>query len=381
MTKKLLNLLVMLTVVAGACAQQGIGVGTAAPFARLHVAGISSGTYPMLALQDSGTNNFPQIYLGNSNSSLRWNVGGALTGTAATDFFNINYGGGGPTYSTYLSINGNGQIGMAGTTTQNNWLQIGNVPGIFSGNSLAMGNGAQAMSFAQYAGTSTWYSNTSFSLMPNTGSGFVGIGTQAPAAAMHVYSSSTAATPNILTEQGNTDFARLQFKNSNGNSFTVAASSGGGGGTDNFNVYSNSLEANLINITTQSIVPSQPTGSINLNGITDVNQATVLKYALTTFADGTVNDNWLLPNSTLVYLQDDGSSTSPVTVTGFAGGVAGRVVVFYDAVVTPITLKNADPRSALINQFSISADLTLHLGNIVTLIYLQGRWSVLSKNF
>ncbi|MBN9381509.1 MAG: hypothetical protein J0H74_12130 [Chitinophagaceae bacterium] len=380
MNKKLLNLLLMLTAVAGACAQQGVGIGTTATFARLQVGGISSAAYPMLALQDSGTNSFPQIYLGNSNHLLNWNVGGAITGNAPTDFFNISYGGV-PFYSTYFSINGNGQIGVAGTTSQNNWLQIGNVPSIFSGNGLAIGTGSQAMSFAQYPSTSTWYSNTSFSLMPNTGNGYLGVGTQAPAAAVHVYSPSTTAVPNILAEQSNADFSRLMFKNSNGNSFTVAASNGGGSGTDNFNIFSNSLGTNLVNITTQSIVPSQPTGSINLNGITDMNQATVLKYALATFADGTVNDNWLLPNSTLVYLQDDGSSTSPITVTGFAGGVAGRVVVCYNAVVRPITLKNADSRSAFVNQFSISGDLTLQFGDIVTLIYLQGHWSLLSKNF
>lgn len=78
-----------------------------------------------------------------------------------------------------------------GTTTPNNKFQIGDAPG-FTGNHFAIGNGTQGMSFNQYATTSTWYSNTGFSLMPNGGNGFVGIGTATPAYNLDVRSTGNA---------------------------------------------------------------------------------------------------------------------------------------------------------------------------------------------
>ena len=75
-----------------------------------------------------------------------------------------------------------------GTSNPVNQLQIGNAPG-FIGNNLAIGNGTQGMSFTQYASTSTWYSNTGFSLMPNGGNGYVGIGTNTPGYNLDVSSS------------------------------------------------------------------------------------------------------------------------------------------------------------------------------------------------
>lgn len=359
---------------------QGVGIGMTNPNARLHVAGYSSASYPMLALTDSGNNTLPGVLFSNSNSFLKWYISGALTGTGPTDFFNINYGGV-PFYSTFFSINGNGQVGI-GTVSQNNTLQVGNVPGIFSGNGLAIGNGSQGMSFAQYSNTSTWYSNTSFSLMPNTGSGFVGIGTQAPAAAMHVYSASTIATPNVLAEQNNADYARIMFKNSNGNAYTLAAANGGGSGTDNFNIYSNTLGANLVSVTTESIVSSQPTGTINLNGIANINQAMVAHPATVSLTAGAIYNDWLLPNATAVILQEISTSSGSITFTGFSGGTEGRIIYLHSVSTVPITIKSRDIRSAVANRVSSpGGDITLNYGYGVTLIFINGNWDVFSKNF
>ena len=78
-----------------------------------------------------------------------------------------------------------------GTTTPANKLQIGNTPG-FTGNHLAIGNGIQGMSFNQYPSTSTWYSSTGFSLMPNGGIGYVGVGTVVPAYNLDVHGTGNA---------------------------------------------------------------------------------------------------------------------------------------------------------------------------------------------
>jgi uncharacterized coiled-coil protein SlyX len=79
-------------------------------------------------------------------------------------------------------INSNtGDVGIAtGGFALKNILQIGNPPG-FSGNVLAMGDGANGMSFGFLDGSATWFSNIDFSLMPASGgNGYLGIGVQTP---------------------------------------------------------------------------------------------------------------------------------------------------------------------------------------------------------
>lgn len=78
-----------------------------------------------------------------------------------------------------------GQNVGIGVSNPTNLLQVGATPG-FSGNHFAVGNGTQAMSFYQSTASSTWFSNTNFSLMPNTGNGYVGINTQTPTTQLEV---------------------------------------------------------------------------------------------------------------------------------------------------------------------------------------------------
>lgn len=73
----------------------------------------------------------------------------------------------------------NGYIGL-GTSAPSNKLQIGDTPG-FANYDLAIGNGAQGMVFQQNGGFSNWQSNTSITLLPNNGTGNVGINTTTPA--------------------------------------------------------------------------------------------------------------------------------------------------------------------------------------------------------
>lgn len=100
------------------------------------------------------------------------------------------------TFVCWLKMANAQNVGI-GTKTPTNLFQIGNTPG-FSGNHLAIGNGVQGMSFNQYSGTSTWYSSVGFSLMPNGGNGYVGIGTATPAYNLDVHG--TGNTQFNLTE-------------------------------------------------------------------------------------------------------------------------------------------------------------------------------------
>ena len=72
------------------------------------------------------------------------------------------------------AFGGTGNVGI-GTLSPVNKLQIGTPPG-FSGNQLAIGNGTQGTSFALTSPAVTWFSNVPFALMPAGGSGNVGIG-------------------------------------------------------------------------------------------------------------------------------------------------------------------------------------------------------------
>jgi hypothetical protein len=104
-----------------------------------------------------------------------------------------------------------GNVGI-GTTNPINKLQIGDPPG-YSGNDIAIGNGAQGMSFFQSATSSMWYTNTHFSLLPfNGGNGYLGVGIDDPyyqldvADRMRLRSGSTVNTAGIwFNDPGNTN--------------------------------------------------------------------------------------------------------------------------------------------------------------------------------
>jgi hypothetical protein len=97
-----------------------------------------------------------------------------------------------------LHITSGGNVGI-GTTAPTNRLQIGSIGSSgYGGNDLAIGNGTQVMAFYQSATVSTWYTNTSFSLMPSgSGSvGNVGIGTLTPSTLLDVSGVITATGGN-----------------------------------------------------------------------------------------------------------------------------------------------------------------------------------------
>jgi hypothetical protein len=110
--------------------------------------------------------------------------GGALGGSGTSGFLPV---------WTASSVLGNSTVFQSGTNVginavapPANQLQVGDTPG-FSGNQLALGNGAQVMSFAVTPAGPIWYSNTGFSLKSTIGDANVGIGGPAGAHNLDVY--------------------------------------------------------------------------------------------------------------------------------------------------------------------------------------------------
>jgi hypothetical protein len=98
-----------------------------------------------------------------------------------TSGYSVNFGSS-RLHSTDTSYFLGGNVGIAVSNPANK-LQIGSVGSSgYSGNDLAIGNGTQVMAFFQSSTVSTWYTNTSFSLMPSgAGStGNLGVGTTSP---------------------------------------------------------------------------------------------------------------------------------------------------------------------------------------------------------
>lgn len=115
------------------------------------------------------------------------NVSGAYIQTHSNHplYFSTNNG------SAKITLLQNGNVSIGNNITPTNKLQIGNAGTGFSGNDIAIGNGTQGMSFFQNATNSFWYSNVDFAIMPNGGTGRVGIGTTTPLAPLHVAGQST----------------------------------------------------------------------------------------------------------------------------------------------------------------------------------------------
>jgi hypothetical protein len=139
------------------------GIGTTSPGAKLHVSGgeirVDAGQAITLDIVNS-------MYLVGASNQLRLYNGG----------------------NAVINITAGGNVGIL-TTSPNNKLQIGSTGSSgYSGNDIAIGNGTQVMAFYQSATVSTWYTNTSFSLMPSgAGSvGNLGVGTDSPTQRVHV---------------------------------------------------------------------------------------------------------------------------------------------------------------------------------------------------
>ena len=146
----------------------------------------SGGTTDRLRVQDNGQVSLPAVPTAATQAQSLCIAASGLLGPCAGGGGGGSVGGSGtanylpiwtgPTTLGNSVLSQNGAIvGIAGVLAPVNQLQVGDTPG-FSGNELALGNGAQAMSFALTPAASIWYGNTTFSLQSTVGASFLGIG-------------------------------------------------------------------------------------------------------------------------------------------------------------------------------------------------------------
>ncbi|HLK29662.1 MAG TPA: hypothetical protein VKT28_13885 [Puia sp.] len=143
-----------------------VGFGTRSPLTNLDIYGVNT----RIQLTDNNS--------GNASTFSRYTNRLEIQ---SPDIFQVAMG---TTANPSFLINSSGNIGI-GDNSPVNKVQIGTILG-FSGNDLAIGNNGKGMSFYQSAAASFWYSNTSFALMPNSGNGYVGIGTNTPSQKLEV---------------------------------------------------------------------------------------------------------------------------------------------------------------------------------------------------
>jgi hypothetical protein len=214
---------------------QNVGIGTTAPSDKLTV---QTATANYGVSHTDGTVSVG-TYVG---SGYGW------LGTKTAHPLAFFTGGG----NAQMTIQTNGNVGI-GNVVPVNTFQIGTTPG-FSGNDLAIGNGTQGMSFTQGTSASTWYSNVNFSLMPNGGNGFVGIGTAAPVNKLQIGSSVGFSGNDLAIGNG-----------TQGMSFTQSTNASTWYSNVNFSLMPNGSAGN-VGIGTQAPVNKLQIGSVGASG-------------------------------------------------------------------------------------------------------------------
>ncbi len=154
---------------------------------------------PQTHLDIHGSNTRMQLTDDGTSSSALFSRYSNRVEIQSPDIFQVAMG---TTANPSFIIKSNGYIGM-GDNSPANKLQIGTTVG-FTGNDLAIGDNGKAMSFYQAAGSAIWYSNTNFSIMPNGGSGNVGIGTLNPTYKLSVLGNIRATE--VMVETGWADY-------------------------------------------------------------------------------------------------------------------------------------------------------------------------------
>ncbi len=150
----------------------------------------------------------------------------------------------------------------------------------------------------------TFYNSTSGNVLSLNGDGKVGIGTNAPKAALQVNGTSSITNPQLLLYNKGDDYARLSFTNSNGTGFWTMAAYNSVQGTDILNFYnSRSQQGNIMSITgdgkvgintTTPTLPLDVQGGVNFTGpLTIATNAGTAGQVLT--SNGLAQPSWKTP--------------------------------------------------------------------------------------
>lgn len=214
-----------------------IGLGVSTPTEKLEVNGaikIGEGT----ATPSDGTIRYTAASGFQGRQSGSWqSLGGGSTQTLSLSGNQLSISGGNtvtlPSGGSSLTLP---YIGIGNTTSDMFFLSNSGNGNTLSVNNTGGGAGLRVNS------------TTGHGLIVDQGNS--GFGIQIPQAKVHVVSTSTTTTPNVLIEQTGTDYARLAFKNfpSSTANWTIAAQSTGSAANDRMNFY-NTTAGNVLQIT------------------------------------------------------------------------------------------------------------------------------------
>lgn len=212
--------------------------------------------------------------------------------------------------------------------------------------------------------------------------GYIGIGTVAPAATTEIYANSTVPTPQLLLRENGNDYARLSFMNTNTAAKYWTNSAILNAATDAssvWNVYYGSTSTNIFSVAGDNQVGIMVNQAPNTT--LDVNGDFALREGLSpVFANG-VNNNVVIGGTSHIAIT---GPTAAFSITGIAGGVNGKMITFINTTAQPMTLIYNSAASLAANRIyspSGSDYLLNGIYNSVTLIYNSSiaRWVVKSS--
>lgn len=212
--------------------------------------------------------------------------------------------------------------------------------------------------------------------------GYLGLGTSAPAARMEIYDNTTVPVPHLLLRENGNDYARLTYMNTNTNTKFWTNSATLSAATDANSVwnvyYDNGAGTNIFSVTGNNragvMVNQVPNTTFDINGDVAWREGTAVALA------NGANNN-IAPGTTS-YIRITGP-TAAFSITGITGGVNGKIMTLINTTAQTMTISHQNAGSVAANRVFAPNASNLALEGQYSTVTLQynstlGGWVVVS---